>query len=596
MSTADTTAQEWLASFSAALENNDAAEVAGLFEPAGFWRDFVAFTWNLHTAEGAEAIRELVALTAPHIQPRHWHLTEPAEQDEDGTVTAWLGFETATVRGIGLVRIRDGKAWTLLTAAEELQGFEDAVGPRRPQGVQHHIYRGRKTWLEQRAEQHAAMGRSQQPYALIVGGGQGGIGLAARLHNVGVPTLVVDRHEAPGDAWRNRYKSLHLHDPVWYDHLPYLNFPDNWPVFPAKDKIADWLKHYVELMELNYWSRTTCTDAQWDQTEGHWRVQVDRDGETVTLTPTHLIFALGVSGYPRTPQLPGQDSFCGEQHHSAEHRGGPQYQGKRAVVIGSNNSAHDICASLWEQGAEVTMVQRSSTHIVRSDSLMDVVLGPLYSEEAVARGIDAHRADRIFASWPYRLLPDVQREAFNEIRERDAGFYSDLKKAGFELDFGEDGSGLFVKYLRRGSGYYIDVGASQLVIDGEISLARGQVDRLTENSVMLEDGTELSADLVVYATGYGSMNQWLREIISPEVAEQVGKCWGYGSGTTRDPGPWEGELRNMWKPTNVANLWFHGGNLHQSRHYSKYLAIQIKARYEGAETPVYGLQPTYHPY
>lgn len=596
MTTADSLAQDWLHNFSTALSVNDAEAVAQCFEPDGFWRDFVAFTWNLYTAEGSAQIQDLAAATAESTGAGNWHLAERPEQDADGTVTAWLSFDTQAVRGLGLVRIREGRAWTLLTLAEQLTGFEEAVGPRRPLGVEHRIRKGRYTWLEQRTEQHASMGHSQQPYALIVGGGQGGIGLASRLHNIGVPTLVVDRHEAAGDAWRNRYKSLHLHDPVWYDHLPYLNFPENWPVFPSKDKVADWLNHYVDLMELNYWSKTACTDAHWDEEAGHWIVQVVRDGIPVTLTPVHLVFALGVSGYPQTPEFSGQEVFGGEQQHSSEHRGGEQYRNKRAVVVGSNNSAHDICASLWEQGADVTMVQRSSTHIVRSDSLMEVVLGPLYSEEAVAQGVDADRADRLFASWPYRLLPDVQREAFNAIRERDAAFYRDLEAAGFELDYGEDDSGLFLKYLRRGSGYYIDVGASQLVIDGEISLAKGQVDHLTEDAVVLEDGTELPADLVVYATGYGSMNQWLRDIITPEVAEEVGKCWGYGSDTTRDPGPWEGELRNMWKPTNVQNLWFHGGNLHQSRHYSKYLAIQLKARYENLETPVYGLQAAHHPY
>jgi putative flavoprotein involved in K+ transport len=67
-----------------------------------------------------------------------------------------------------------------------------------------------------------------------------------------------------------------------------------------------------------------------------------------------------------------------------------------------------------------------------------------------------------------------------------------------------------------------------------------------------------------------------------------------GSNTTKDPGPWEGEQRNMWKPTQQDALWFHGGNLHQSRHYSLYLALQLKARMEGIETPVYGLQEVHH--
>jgi hypothetical protein len=163
------------------------------------------------------------------------------------------------------------------------------------------------------------------------------------------------------------------------------------------------------------------------------------------------------------------------------------------------------------------------------------------------------------------------------MRERDKEFYDRLTAASFELDWGDDDSGLFMKYLRRGSGYYIDVGACDLVADGRIKLAHGQVDRLTEDSVVLADGTELPADLVVYATGYGSMNGWAADLIGQEAADKVGKVWGLGSDTTNDPGPWEGELRNMWKPTQQPNLWFHGGNLHQSRHYSLYLALQLKA-------------------
>jgi putative flavoprotein involved in K+ transport len=151
-----------------------------------------------------------------------------------------------------------------------------------------------------------------------------------------------------------------------------------------------------------------------------------------------------------------------------------------------------------------------------------------------------------------------------------------------------------MKYLRRGSGYYIDVGAGDLVADGRVRLVHGQVRELTEDAVVLEDGTELPADLVVYATGYGSMSGWLDDLISPEVASKVGKVWGLGSGTTKDPGPWEGEQRNMWKPTQQPGLWFHGGNLHQSRYYSLYLALQLKARLEGLPTPVYRLAEVHH--
>jgi putative flavoprotein involved in K+ transport len=288
------------------------------------------------------------------------------------------------------------------------------------------------------------------------------------------------------------------------------------------------------------------------------------------------------------------DEFKGDQHHSSGHQGPDAYRGKRAVVIGSNNSAHDICAALWEHGADVTMVQRSSTHVVRSDTLMEVALGALYSEGAVAAGMTTERADMTFASLPYRILAGLQVPVYEEIRERDADFYARLEAAGFQHDWGEDGSGLFMKYLRRASGYYIDVGASELVANGEIKLQPGQVDHLTEHAVVMADGTELPADLVVYATGYESMNGFVADLISPEIADKVGKVWGLGSDTSKDPGPWEGEQRNMWKPTQQEGLWFHGGNLHQSRHYSLYLALQLKARAEGIDTPVYGLQEVHH--
>ena len=130
------------------------------------------------------------------------------------------------------------------------------------------------------------------------------------------------------------------------------------------------------------------------------------------------------------------------------------------MVVGSNNSAFDICGALWENDADVTMVQRSSTHIVKSASLMDIGLGDLYSERAVAAGVTTDKADMIFASLPYRIMHEFQIPAYQQMAERDADFYARLEKAGFEHDWGTDGSGLFMKYLRRGSGYYIDVGAA----------------------------------------------------------------------------------------------------------------------------------------
>ncbi|WP_213954613.1 NAD(P)/FAD-dependent oxidoreductase [Variovorax sp. dw_954] len=587
-------ATTWLADFGAALAKGDIDASVALFEADGYWRDLVSFTWNIRTQEGADAIRAMLKARLADVAPSNFAI-EGEATEADGIVDAWFTFETRVARGRGHLRLRDGKAFTLLTTMTQLKGHEEKTGAERVRGAEHGQQPGRKSWLEKRREEEATLGYTKQPEVVIIGGGQGGIALGARLRRLGVPTIIVERNAKPGDSWRKRYKSLCLHDPVWYDHLPYLPFPDDWPVFSPKDKIGDWLEMYTKVMELNYWGGTTAKKARFDEAKKEWEVTVERDGKEVVLRPKQLVFALGVSGYPNTPKIEGAENFKGEQHHSSAHPGPEAYKGKKCVVLGSNNSAHDICAALWENGADVTMIQRSSTHIAPSDSLMELALGGLYSDQAVKNGIDHHKADLIFASVPYKIMHAFQIPVYEEMKKRDADLYSRLEKAGFMLDFGDDGSGLFMKYLRRGSGYYIDVGASELVANGSIKLKSGvNIARVNEHSVTLTDGTELPCDLLVYATGYGSMNGWLADLVSPEVADKVGKCWGLGSDTTKDPGPWEGELRNMWKPTQVENLWIHGGNLHQSRHYSQFLALQLKARMEGMSTPVYERAPTYH--
>ena len=593
MSTPTAQVSSWLADFGTAVSRGDFGRATSMFGDESYWRDLVSFTWNLKTAEGPQQTQAMLEATMPNAKPSNF-LIQGEGSEANGVTEGWFTFETATGRGRGHLRLIGGKAWTLLTTLQELKGFEEKKRDNRPKGVEHGAYKDRKSWLEARQDEERTLGFAKQPYVVVIGGGQAGIILGARLKKLGVPAIVVEKNPKAGDSWRNRYKSLCLHDPVWYDHLPYLPFPDDWPVFSPKDKIGDWLESYAKLMELNYWGDTECKAARWDDAQQEWQVTVQHKGESVTLKPKHLVFATGMSAVPNLPDYPGMSAFKGKQVHSSQYKSGEEWRGKRALVVGSNNSAHDICADLWEHGAEVTMVQRSTTHVARSDSLMDLALGGLYSESAVKSGIDTATADLIFASLPYKALPPLQVPVYQQMKERDAEFYSRLEKAGFQLDFGDDESGLFMKYLRRGSGYYIDVGASELVANGSVKLKNGAIERVTESGLAMQDGSELHADLIVWATGYGSMNGWVAQLIDQATADKVGKCWGLGSGTSKDPGPWEGELRNMWKPTQVPNLWMQGGNLHQNRHYSLCLALQLKARLEKIPTPVYALAPVHH--
>ena len=257
------------------------------------------------------------------------------------------------------------------------------------------------------------------------------------------------------------------------------------------------------------------------------------------------------------------------------------------MVVGSNNSAHDICMDLWENGADVTMLQRSETLVVRAETFFS---RSKYTQKKADIGLTTNELDVEGAAIPYQVMREQMISEWSEIAKNDSDYYSRLVDAGFLVTFGQDESGLEMMYMYRGSGYYIDVGATELIVNGDIKLKSGvTVDKICQEGIILSDGTSMNADLIVYATGYQSMNSWVEKLISKDIASKVGRCWGLGSGTKYDPGPWEGELRNMWKPTSQDGLWFHGGGLTQSRLYSRYLAIQLKARLENISTQFYGV-------
>jgi putative flavoprotein involved in K+ transport len=577
----------WLGAFAEALDRRDVKAVLALFAEDCYWRDFVAFTWNIKTLEGKPAIAAMLEARLADTAPAGWQLGE-VSAGGSGRAEAWFAFRTRAGRGEGILRLEGGKCRAILTTLQALAGHEEAIRSLRDKGVAHGAIRNRETWAEKRAQEQAKLGTDVQPYCLIVGGGQGGIMLGARLKALGVPTIIAEKNRRAGDSWRNRYRTLVLHDPVWYDHLPYMPFPENWPVFTPKDKMGDWLESYVGLMELAYWTSTEAKTARFDPVAGRWTVELVRDGRPVTLHPTQLVFATGAYGPPKTIELKGADRFKGPILHSSEYADGSAWRGKNVVVIGAASSGHDVAVDLWEAGANVTMVQRSPTTVVRSETLMEMAFD-IYSEEALARGIDVDRADMIAMATPFALQPQAQRALYDRIRAKDADFYKSLAATGFLLDFGPDDTGLMMKAYRTGSGYYVDVGGSQLIIDGEIKVKSGaEIDRLTGTGIRFADGEEIPADVIIQSTGFQSMHEVIARLVSREVGDRIGTCWGLGSGTRNDPGPRHGELRNMYKPLAHPNLWVHGGNLALSRFFSKFLALQIKARLEGIDTPVYG--------
>jgi putative flavoprotein involved in K+ transport len=266
------------------------------------------------------------------------------------------------------------------------------------------------------------------------------------------------------------------------------------------------------------------------------------------------------------------DDFRGTISHSSRHPGGPEFAGKRAVVVGACNSGHDIAQDLYEHGADVTMVQRSSTYVMSSEHGIPTLFAGLYEEG----GPPTEDADLLFAAFPYPLLRELHKPATQALAELDRETLDGLERAGFKTDMGYDGSGLLTKYLTRGGGYYIDVGCSRLIAEGKVKIKQGvEIERFTETGLRFADGTTLDADVVVLATGYDDMRETARRLLGDEVADRCTPVWGLDE---------EGELRTIWRDSGHPGLWFMGGNLHLARFYSRYLALRLKARQEGLES------------
>ncbi|NCV58089.1 MAG: nuclear transport factor 2 family protein, partial [Betaproteobacteria bacterium] len=194
-------ASAWLAEFGTNLEQGLIDAAVAQFADDGNWRDLVSFTWNIRTQEGPAAIRAMLEARLDDVQPRHFTLEGEASQ-ADGVTEAWFTFETRLARGRGHLRLINGRAWTMLTTMVELKGHEEKKGNTRVNGVEHGPQRGRKTWLESRSDEARTLGYTEQPYVVIIGGGQAGIILGARLRKLGVPTIIVEKNARAGDSWR----------------------------------------------------------------------------------------------------------------------------------------------------------------------------------------------------------------------------------------------------------------------------------------------------------------------------------------------------------------------------------------------------------
>ncbi|TFV70961.1 monooxygenase [Bradyrhizobium frederickii] len=571
-------AQGWLDAFEQTLSKPEPAALDHLFLADSFWRDVLALSWNLQTLAGRDTIAHALAALAPKAAPASFKIAPnrapPRWVTRAGCncVEAIFDFETAIGRGSGIVRLApegtddDGlKAWTLLTALDELKGFEEQLGTSRPRGQAYsRDFRG-PNWLDLRNASRDYADRD--PAVLVVGGGQAGLAVAARLKQLQVDTLIVDREMRIGDNWRKRYHALTLHNQVQVNHLPYMPFPPSWPTYIPKDKLANWFEAYVDAMELNFWTGTAFEGGSYDETKRCWAVTLRRaDGSERTMHPRHVVMATGVSGIANIPDIPSLANFRGTLVHSSNYQDGETWTGKRAIVIGTGNSGHDIAQDLYSSGAEVTLVQRSPTLVTNIEPSAQLAYA-IYNEGTLEDN------DLIAASMPTPLAKKTHVMLTEQSKQLDKELLDGLARVGFKLDFGEAGTGWQFKYLTRGGGYYFNVGCSNLIVEGKVKLRQfADIESFVAEGARMKDGSTIAADLIVLSTGYKSQDYLVRKLFGDAVADRVGPIWGFGDGL---------ELRNMYARTRQAGLWFIAGSLAQCRINSKYLALQIKAIEEG---------------
>lgn len=567
----------WLNAFEQALGGGEVTVMAALFETDANWRDVLAFTWHLTPCIGKDAIAEKLVARQSAVQARNFEISPtrapPRRVKRLGRdcIEALYCFETKVGRGEGVLRLTAGdggrhKAWVFSTSLEELTGFEEKIDGNRPSGAAYSRNFGGDNWDD--ARRKATAYEDHEPTVLVVGGAQAGLSIAARLNQVGVDTLVVEKWPRIGDSWRKRYHSLALHNSIHVNNLPYMPFPPNWPNYIPKDMLGLWFEFYAQVMEINHWTNTEFTKGVWDDAAKCWVATLQRaDGSERIMRPRHIVFANGVSSYPLKPDIPGLDTFKGDILHSEGFDSGAPYTGKRAIVIGTGSSANDIALDLHSFDCETTLVQRGSTTVVSIDPSAKLNYA-LYDE-----GLSVDDCDLLGgASTPPMIVRGYQL-AVKRMVELDKDMIDGLKGIGFKFDIGEDNTGHQMKYRRRGGGYNLDAGSSDLMIKGEIGLLPNEnIASYCPEGARLNDGTIVPADLIVLATGYYPQGELVHRALGDEMAARIGPIWGEDA---------DGELANMYKRTPQEGAWFIAGSLTQARVYSKYLAIQIKAIEEG---------------
>lgn len=353
-------------------------------------------------------------------------------------------------------------------------------------------------------------------------------------------------------------------------------FPSTWPLFTPAGKLGNWLENYADALDLDVWTQASTDPARtrYNPDTGLWdvtvlRTQVDGSVRERVMHVRHIVMATGIAGGEARlpPPVPGQDKWEGIVRHSSRHPGGGESAGRRVLVVGAATSGHDIAMDLVQNGADVTMLQRSPTFIMSIQNGTHVLQAGLFNNKT-----DIEYADMTARSLPTPVSRAFQQRSTAWLSQVDAELLAGLKKAGFRTYPGPNGAGFYPLAVEKAGGYYFDTGASQMIIKGQIKVRQGEIASFgAGKSVRFADG-EAEFDEIVFATGYGGYKDTVARALGDEAAEQLTTVYGTDA---------EGEIRGIARDCGIPNVMFNVGNLASSRTFSKLIALQILLQRDG---------------
>ncbi|UYQ62771.1 flavin-containing monooxygenase [Streptomyces peucetius] len=303
----------------------------------------------------------------------------------------------------------------------------------------------------------------------VVGGGPGGLAAAAALRGRGVRAVVLEKSESVGASWRRHYDRLHLHTTRRLSALPGLPMPRSFGRWVSRDDVVRYLEKYAEFHELEI--VTGVEVSRIEPAGGEWLLHATGGRE---LTGRAVVVATGHNHTPRLPDWPGRETYGGELLHARDYRDPAPYAGKDVLVVGVGNTGAEIAVDLVEGGAaRVRLAVRTVPHIVRRSTAG----WPAQRTGILVRRLPVRLVDKAGALMSRVAVPDLAAQG---LPRPDTGLYSRVRQGAIPVQ---------------------DVGLIDAVRAGRVEPVAA-LESFDDGKAVLADGTRISPDTVIAATGY----------------------------------------------------------------------------------------------